>query len=489
MMAKGIKSIKVNALLNSVRTVLNLIFPLITFPYVSRILLVDELGKYNFSQSIVSYFLLIAALGIDNYAIREGAKYRDDRKKISTFASQVFTINIVSTIVSYVFLAIYICFSAKAKYYLACILIFSLQIFFTTLGTEWIYSIFEEYTYITVRSIVFKVISIILLFALVRKPGDYLNYAAVTVFASVGSNILNFVNVRKFCDLRLTFNFKWKNMLRPIMIIFASNVAIQIYVNSDTTMLGYMDNDYVVGIYSLSVKIYTIIKSVLLAALRVAVPRLSLYAGKNQKDEYDSLLLKLTNALLILVVPAIVGMIMLSKNIVLIVGGNNYESSQSSLIILSVAIIFSIFSTLFNTCVLIPFKREKYSLRSSVASACENIGLNFFLIPLLAENGAAVTTVFAELTMAFMNYYSCKDIVKKTFMNKSNFHNIISIVIGSGSIIVTCYFVCTYFKGLIIQTIISVFASAFVYAALLLVLRNPVALNFWDEFKRKAHIR
>lgn len=80
-MAKGIKSIKVNALLNSVRTVLNLIFPLITFPYVSRILLVDELGKYNFSQSIVSYFLLIAALGIDNYAIREGAKYRDDRKK------------------------------------------------------------------------------------------------------------------------------------------------------------------------------------------------------------------------------------------------------------------------------------------------------------------------------------------------------------------------------------------------------------------------
>lgn len=205
------KSIKLNAVLNGFRTILNLIFPLITFPYVSRVLSVNEVGQYNFSQSIITYFMLIAALGIDKFAVREGTKYRDNREKFNKFASEVFSINIVSTVISYLLLFIYLTFSGKTSSYATCILIFSLQIFFTTIGTEWLYSIFEEYAYITVRSIAFKILSVILLFVFVRNEGDYLAYAGITVFASVGSNILNFINARKYCKIRLTFGFDWKN--------------------------------------------------------------------------------------------------------------------------------------------------------------------------------------------------------------------------------------------------------------------------------------
>ena len=158
------KSLGINALLNSLQSLLNLVFPLITFPYISRTLSVDGIGKYNFASSIVSYFLLIAALGISTYAVREGAKLRSNRKEFSKFASNVFTLNLMSMLFSYSLLFItMLAVSSLHKYDLA-ILIFSIQIFFTTIGTEWVYIIFEEYGYITSRNIVFKIFSIIMLF-------------------------------------------------------------------------------------------------------------------------------------------------------------------------------------------------------------------------------------------------------------------------------------------------------------------------------------
>ena len=121
------KSLGVNALLNSIQSILNLIFPLITFPYISRVLSVDGVGKYNFSNSFVSYFILLAGLGISTFAVREGAKYRDDREKISEFASRVFTINIASTFVSYVILFVTLLIVPSLEKYKMAILIFSIQ--------------------------------------------------------------------------------------------------------------------------------------------------------------------------------------------------------------------------------------------------------------------------------------------------------------------------------------------------------------------------
>lgn len=479
------KSIKFNAVLNSLRTILNVVFPLITFPYASRILLVDEIGKYNFSSSIISYFLLIAALGVDKYSIREGAKYRDNRVAIGEFASRAFSINIVSTVISYILLFIYLTVSQKAHNYLACILIFSLQIFFTTLGTEWLYSIFEEYQYITIRSIVFKLISIVLLFVFVRQPGDYLKYAAITVFATVGSNIMNFVNIHKLCDLHLTFNFNWKKMVGPILIIFASNVAISIYVSSDTIMLGYMKNDYTVGIYSVATKIYNVILPVLASALTVAIPRFAVYAGKGLKKEYDELLLKASNTLFIVTIPAIVGLIMLSEEVVVIVGGAKYLESQIALRLLSLAMIFSIFSGLFNQCVLLPYHREKYSLMASIISAVENILLNLVLIPIIAEKGAALTTVFAEATMACMNYYNSRDIVRSAFVNKVTAKNLASIGAGVAFIVLICRLSQQFISGFFLHIVFSVIGSIVSYIGVLLLFRNPIALSMLNQIKSK----
>ncbi len=469
------KSIKMNAGLNTLRTALNLLFPLITVPYISRVLSVEEIGKYNFSYSIIAYGLLIAALGIDKYAVREGAKYRDDKEKIGEFASKVFSINIVATFFAYALLFLYLFLSPKASEYYTCILIFSLEIFFTTIGTEWLYSIFEEYVYITIRSVVFKVISMALLFIFVRKPGDYLIYTGISVLANVGSNILNFIHAKKLCKIKFTVKFNWRELLPPILIIFATNVAIKIYVSSDTTMLGYLTDDYTVGIYSFSGKVYTILKNMLSATLMVSIPRLAFYVGKKMQDEYENLIIKIANSLMILAIPAMIGMMMMSRNIIIILGGKNYEKSQSSLIILCIAIVFSIFSMLFNQGILLPYKREKYTLRSSIVSAVENIGLNFIFIPLLAENGAAITTVLAEITMAVMNYYSSRDVAKKIFKNTTTVKNIATIIPGCIAIVIICIVVTKFVTNIVLQTVLSVGLSVLSYAFVLLIFRNPIA--------------
>lgn len=159
----GKKSLGVNAFLNGFRNILNMIVPLFTLPYITRILGAVNLGKYNFANSIVSYFILIAGLGISTYAIREGAKYRTDEYKMSVFASEIFSINIISMLLAYILLFVTVISVSVVNKYYKIIFIISLSICFTTIGCDWIFSIYEEYLYITIRGIIVQLVYVILL--------------------------------------------------------------------------------------------------------------------------------------------------------------------------------------------------------------------------------------------------------------------------------------------------------------------------------------
>lgn len=477
------KSIGVNAILNGLRSVLNILFPIITFPYVSRVLLVKGIGIYNFSSSIVSYFSLIAGLGIGTYAIREGAKLRDNQGKISQFASQVFTINMCSTGLAYLLLFVCLLIFSKLHNYLSCILILSLSMFFGTIGTEWIYQIYEDYSYITIRSIIFQILSVILLFIFVRGPQDYLKYAVISVFSAVGSNVLNFIHARQYCRIRLVWHFDWKVHLGPIIILFFASIASMIYVNSDITLLGLMKDNYVVGIYSVSSKVYQIVKTLISAVLIVTVPRLAMLFGKQELNEYKNILSKLSNILVLLALPSSVGLFMLAREVVLIISGPKYLRSVNSLQILCFAYIFSILAWIMSDCVLIPAKREKYVLRSMSASAVLNIVINLLLIPSWSENAAAFSTVLAEMCMFAVNYYYAKDLVKDVFVSRTLLHTFISSIIGCVGIIVVCI-LCNYsFQSLIIKTIFSVGLSIIMYGAILVLLKNKFAISMISRAK------
>lgn len=476
----------INAILNGTQSVLNLIFPLITFPYVSRVLSVNGMGIYNFSYTYVGYFLLIAGLGINTYAVREGAKYRDNFEKISKFSSQIFSINILSTICAYLLLCVTLFVFKNLQLYYLCIVIFSLQIFFTTLGVNWLYIIYEDYTYITTRNILFKIISIILLFVLVKKPSDYIIYAGITVLAGVGSNILNYYHAKSFIKLKLTFNLGLRIHLKPILIIFASVLGVNIYLYADNTILGLLKGDYAVGIYSVSTKIYKMSEDLLSAVLTVTIPRLSMLYGKKLYKEYSKLLSQLFNLLMLLSLPAATGLIMLSKDIVLIIAGEKYLPSANSLAVISSAIVFSLINWIFADCVLLPSKRENKLLITTTVTAVLNILVNIFVIPFWSYDGASFSTVVSELTAMCLNGYFGWNILRKCESYKLIATNMIEALLGCLLIIGVCLFCNILISSVIYSLITSVILSVLVYGTVLLILRNPSLLTLINSIFKKS---
>lgn len=478
------RSLGLNAVLNGLQSILNLIFPLITFPYVSRVLSVNGMGIYNFSYTYVGYFLLVATLGIDTYAVREGAKFRDDDIEMGRFVSEAFSLNMISTLVAYALLLLSLALFPILKTYYICILIFSVQLIFTTLGTNWLYVIYEDYAYITTRNIAFKVISIILLFIFVRSSTDYLIYAWITVFASVGSNLLNYLHAKSFIDFHFSLNTRWRSHLKPTLIIFASVISINIYGSSDNTILGLIKGNYEVGIYGVSVKIYTVIASLLTAILTVTVPRFSVLYGKKLFKEYQILLNKVINILIIFAIPIMIGLILLSKNIVLIIAGEKYIQASSSLAIIAWASLFSIFGALFVNCVLLPAKREKYLLKVTIITAIFNVLINLIFIPLWSYDGAALTTVLAEFLSVTMDIYYGRDILLKVIMRKALLKNILDSLVGCIFIIIICYIVNRYIESYVLALLISVPLATIGYFIFLWCSKNLIIREFLIAFKK-----
>lgn len=471
------KSLSINAALNSIRSILNMLFPLITYPYITAVLSVEELGKYNFSLSVVNYFALIAGLGVSSYAIREGARIREDKRALADFANQMLEINLISMLVAYVLLFCMLGISTTLTPYRKLILFLSVQMLFTTIGVEWIYSIFEEYQYITIRSILLKVVSIILLFVLVRNEGDVFQYAGVVMFATTGSNMLDAFFARKYFHFSFVNLKELKKHIRPIMILFASNIAVMVYVYSDTTMLGLMTDDYTVGIYAVSSKVYSMMKSVLSAVLVVSIPRLANLYGAQKLSEFRDIVQNIIDTITLLLVPSVVGLILQSKNIILFISNERYFQATSSLVILSVALVVCMYGWIFNQCILLPAQKEKVILEATIVSAVANVLLNFILIRIWKENATAFTTLVAEGIMLGVCGWKSREICKVKVINK----NLLTVCVGTVAVVGICFVVRMAEFQSIVELLISVVSSAIAYFIVLIALKNENVLKLMKK--------
>lgn len=473
------KSIGINAVLNMVKTISTIVFPLITFPYISRVLHVENVGIYNFCNSIVNYFILLAGLGISTYSVREGAQYRNDNKAMSNFASEVFSINMIATVFAYIVMTICLLLSSTLKSHMDIILILSVAIFFKTIGCDWLFTIYEEFRYITIRSIIFQFLSMVLLLVLVKNQDDLQKYALITVIASSGANVMNFFAKQKICKVKFVINRNMCSRLIPILILFANSIATTIYVNSDTTMVGFFCGDYYTGLYSVASKIYLIIKEVLASIIIVSVPRLATLLGEDNKEGFRILANKIFSALMILAIPSMIGLIMLSKNVVLIISGKEYVTASSALILLALALLCCIISWFFTSCILIPYKQEKNVLKATILAASINLILNIILIPIWKHNGAAFTTLIAEgVSMLVCYVYG-----KRFFKPSINVRDGISVVSGCIGIIASCYLILKVVDSVLISTITSILLSVLIYAFILLLFKNSLVRLLINKIK------
>lgn len=474
------KSLSINAFFNSFRVVLNLIFPLITFPYIFRTLGVDYYGKYQFSNSIVSYFILLAALGISSYAIREGSKYRNDEKKMSKFVSDIFSINLISCCFSLLLLFFLIFFVSKFNDYRLIISVLSINVITNTIGMEWLLNIYEQFQYITIRTFIFQIVSIVLLFLFVHSPSDLIIYAAVVVISNGGANVLNFLRLKKILNITFTFQNSWKKHFPSIFILFLSTLSQQIYINSDITLLGILNSDREVGLYSSATKIYNISKQLINAIITVSIPRFSYLIGRNDVKKYSVLANKMLNVILVLALPLCLGLCLISKDVVLIIAGSNYVRSSIPLSILSFSLLFGCLAYLFSNAVLINFKCEKIVLVSSIISSSLNIILNLILLPKFNIIAAASTTLLSE----FLMFVICFKFARKKIRFSLDVKNLIVSILGCFLILFCCFVIHYYVNSLFLRTFLSVFLSVVMYFGIHVIFRSYFFTNYmYPKFK------
>lgn len=464
------KSIKTNAILNTSKQLVNVIFPLILYPYITRVLGTANFGRYNFARSIVEYAMLVAALGIPTYGVREGARLRDDKKSFSVFAAEMLGINILALIVSLTVLAICTFFIPRINREVALILVLTVNAVAYGFSRDYFLDVFEDYAVLAIRFVLFKSAIIVVCLSLVKNASDLLLFTCIMSGAEALGYIITMLYGIRYAPIRITIDNSIKKHMKPILLLFSTTVAVRIYVQIDITILGFFVSDSDVGIYALAARIYSTVKGLLNAAIFVCIPRISMYIAQKKNQEYNRLLNRVTEMLPAVLIPCIVGVFCLSKNILLIMGGEEFVGGSVALRMLCVAMLFAVFACFFAQAVMIPNCQEKKYFTYTVIAAITNAALNLVLIPLWGINAAAITTIIAELIICAL----CGTTALKLFDAKPS-KSIISVLVGCAAITVICILCLKYITGLALQTVMSIVLSVIAYGLILMVCKHPAA--------------
>lgn len=401
-MVSNQKSLKFNFIMNVLLTVSTFIFPFITFPYISRILLPTGTGKVSFATSVISYFNLFAQMGIPTYGIRVCAQVRDDKKELTRTAHELLIINLILNVVTYAAFFVALAIIPQMREEKLLFLIISSTVFLSSLGMEWLYRALEEYKYITVRSIVFKFIALIMMFLLVHEERDYVLYGAISIFASSASNILNLINAHKYIGFMPVGGYHLRRHMKPIAIFFSMACASTIYTHLDTVMLGFMRDSTEVGLYNAAVKIKTILVSVVTSLGTVLLPRASYFVQTGEKDKFWRVSRKAMHFVIIVAFPMLIYCMLFAENAILFLSGDAFVQAVPAMIIIMPTLLMIGMTNVMGIQILVPLGEEKAVLVSEICGAVADLVLNAVLIPTHGATGAAIGTVVAECVVAIV---------------------------------------------------------------------------------------
>ena len=478
-------SIKYNFLMNLLLSMSQIIFPLITFPYVSRILLAEGNGKVTFATSAASYFLLIASLGIPTYGIRACAQVRNDKKKLSKTVHEIFIINAVTTCIVMIVYIVAVLTIPKFKMEKTLFLINGLNILFNMFGMNWLFQGLEQYDYITIRSIAFKFISLILMFIFVHQQDDYIIYGGILVFAAVGANFLNLYRTRQYIDFKYVGKYSFKNHLKPIFILFAQSLAVSIYTNLDTIMLGFIKTDIDVGYYNAAVKIKTVLISLVTSLGNVLLPRMSFYVKENKSKEFLGTMQAALNFTMLLSIPLAIYFSLFSKDAISFLAGNGYDGAVISMRIITISVIPIGITGILGVQVLTALEKEKYVLYSVSVGAVIDLILNSILIPYYGSAGASIATVIAEFSVLIVQIIYTKELLEKVFRNlRGHIYLVISICAGIFAYGIKFLRIESSFINLMISGII--FGT--VYICGLILFREKYIIDFMKKLEIKGKL-
>ena len=424
---------------------------------------------------------MFAQLGIPTYGIRACAKVRDNRKELTKVSQELLIISIIMSAISYMILFILLFSVSKFRCEKELYVILSFTILLTAIGMEWLYKALEQYTYITMRSVIFKFIALIAMFFLVHKQTDYVVYGGITIFAASASNILNLFNAYKYINLKPVGNYNFKRHIKPVLIFFAMSCATTIYTNLDTVMLGFMTTDADVGYYNAAVKIKVILVSVVTSLGTVLLPRASYYIQMGELKEFRRITRKALNFVFLMAMPLMLYFIYFAKEGIFFLSGDNYVGAIIPMQVIMPTLLLIGITNILGIQILVPTGREKIVLYSEIVGAIVDVIINALLIPVYASTGAAIGTLIAEFAVFFVQIYILRDEILDAFRYIPYVKIIIALLFGSiislgvKMLNVGCFF------SLIISSILF-FGS---YGVVLLILKEELIFEIFNLIKAK----
>ena len=475
------KSLVKNAILNFLYTGLNILFPLITAPYVNRVLGASNLGKVNFATVIVNWFVLFAVFGTSIYGVREVAKVRDDKEEFSKVFSEIFIINgtFSFVLVSIYFMVIFNVNTFNSE--LPLFLIMAVSIILNMFDIDWVFQGVEEYRYITIRNVIFKIISLICIFLFVTKTEHYIRYGLISVLATSLSRVLNYFYSKRYVKLQFK-NINPFRHIKSLSLFFMITFIVNIYTNFDQSILGIMIDTKSVAFMNTSKTVTFMATSIASSISNVTLARASYYV-ENDNKKFRHLLSEVPNYILWITIPITIGCICLAPNIMYILGGKEFTEATILFQVMAFTIVLSSLSSYIQGQVLIALGREKVVLYCSIITSFVSIILNVILIPKIGLIGAGITQVVAEITAVGTKYYIVKKKLGYTelqFINKSSMKYIFASVLMGAIVIYTRELIHNVFLSFVIGALVGVI----VYFVLLLLMREKVMIFILNKFRQ-----
>lgn len=416
------QSVKVNYILNLINTGTQMLFPLITFPYVCRVIEADGIGQINFFQSIISYISLFTCLGIPMYAIREIARDRSDVVQMNRTAMEILLLHSMLTLVGYAIVAILCLTVPQIQVNIPLFLILSLTIFFTAIGCEWFYQGIEDFKYITIRGLIIKTISVVLLFIFVKSKTDLLYYGCYTVFGVLGGNIFNFFRLRKYIHREniIFSELHIKRHIKPVLKVFSFSVVTSIYLQLNTVLLGFLKNALAVGYFAAATKVMQMLLTMSVCLGSVMMPRASHLIAENKEAEFNRLIQKSYDFTLAIALPMTIGLIFCAPSLITALCGVKFEHSILPSQIIAPIILMVAISNVFGIQVLFPKGKINIVTLCCGIGAVADLILNLCLIPFFSYIGTSIAYLGAEVATTVSMYFIGRKYIPIIYFKKSH---------------------------------------------------------------------
>ena len=471
-MSEKTKSLSKGGLFYLMYQVLNLAFPLITGIYVTHVLLPDTIGTVAAAQNLANYFVIFSFLGIPTYGIREIAKYRNDKNERSKVYSELYVINSISTTV---FLLVYVAIILIIPTYhesLVLYLITGLSIALNFFNISWLFEGMEDFQFISIRNLIFKIVSFAFLVIFVRSEDDYLWFALVTVVGTAGNYIVNMLCTKKYVKFSIK-GLNLKRHMKSIIYLVAVNLAIEIYSLMDITMMNFVCKKDSITFYKYGHAVELMLLQVVNTFTIVLIPRISAYYKEKKISEFNRLLSKGFKLIFLFAVPMIIGTMFTADFLMVKLYGDGYIVSSYILKLFVVLLLVSPIGYLLGSRVLLVTGNENKMIISVGIGALVNLVGNWILIPRMHEYGATIASLASELVVMIVYIY-----LGRKFFKLENITSTIIKIFVAGIVMSVALFACEMLNSGWLKLIIQIVVAVLAYSLSLIVLKEEIVMSY-----------